>query len=669
MLLCMAMLMAFAVPAAAAEETNELGATFQAVLDQPEIEESSEDQTVVMTVKTSHPVIVDGMEIYVELDEPLTVAEVSGGEQIPGFDAGDYNKEDGIVSWSSPDAENVSGVTELIRVSITVPADTEPGTYTVGVSGIELTSDYGNIWESGAYAQTTLTIIDVPEVTSYCASLSTTTADVTRGDQVVVSVDVTHVNETIFHAGELVLSYDPAFLSLSEADCRLGGASVKAEEGNLTLEDYGAAKNCGSSVYVLVFDSLVNGNTEVELVSCAFSNQENAASGDLTEGVVYPASVAIAIGKKSYPVTLPAGISGSAYVVEGNDYTFTISDLNYDYADFEATVDEETVEIIDNGDGSYTVSSVNGELVITVNATPKSYNVSFIGSAAAEITGSQTAVYGSAYSFTVPTVTGWAYSLDDVSIDGASYTGYTVSGNTYTIPGAAITGDILISVNKSQVSTAVTVEGSGAGAAAGYAVAANVGQPYTLSITPEIGYNYTVTATMGGQPVELIQDGNNYTIASVSADIVFTVLRNAAVNQVSVSEFLSVSGAKIWLVKNGITVAEGKVPTYDGQPMFWSEAYGAYCCLVIAESLDGENAKAKIDIAEGAATALVYDKDVNMTGKVDANDAQLTYDLYNAVYSEFTDVVTMEKVLRADVNLDEKVNVEDAAAIIAFILT
>jgi hypothetical protein len=53
---------------------------------------------------------------------------------------------------------------------------------------------------------------------------------------------------------------------------------------------------------------------------------------------------------------------------------------------------------------------------------------------------------------------------------------------------------------------------------------------------------------------------------------------------------------------------------------------------------------------------------------VDANDAQLVYNMYNAMYSAFTEQVTMEKFLCADVNGDAVINVNDATAIINMLL-
>ena len=54
--------------------------------------------------------------------------------------------------------------------------------------------------------------------------------------------------------------------------------------------------------------------------------------------------------------------------------------------------------------------------------------------------------------------------------------------------------------------------------------------------------------------------------------------------------------------------------------------------------------------------------DVNMTNLVDINDAQLAYDLYNGKYEDFK-TINMHRFLNADVNVDRKITVADAAAI------
>ena len=68
------------------------------------------------------------------------------------------------------------------------------------------------------------------------------------------------------------------------------------------------------------------------------------------------------------------------------------------------------------------------------------------------------------------------------------------------------------------------------------------------------------------------------------------------------------------------------------------------------------------------ATQIGYDFDVNQTGAVDINDAQLTYDMYQAKkYVDFTDV-SMDRFLEADANGDKTVDVADATAVVAEVL-
>ena len=76
-------------------------------------------------------------------------------------------------------------------------------------------------------------------------------------------------------------------------------------------------------------------------------------------------------------------------------------------------------------------------------------------------------------------------------------------------------------------------------------------------------------------------------------------------------------------------------------------------------------AKAKEKIKESSSdrVTLAYDGDVNGTDKLDINDAQLVYNMYNAMYEDF-DTVYVKKFLEADMNGDGTVNVSDAAAVV-----
>ena len=85
------------------------------------------------------------------------------------------------------------------------------------------------------------------------------------------------------------------------------------------------------------------------------------------------------------------------------------------------------------------------------------------------------------------------------------------------------------------------------------------------------------------------------------------------------------------------------------------------------EALDVDALKAdvisKLALDDGTATTISQVYDVNKSSRMDINDAQLVYDIYNGTYFDFTKV-SMEKFLLADVNCDKMVNSADAVVIV-----
>ncbi len=253
---------------------------------------------------------------------------------------------------------------------------------------------------------------------------------------------------------------------------------------------------------------------------------------------------------------------------------------------------------------------------------------------------------------------------------------YIISGGTYTVPGSAITGELTVTVTATQQAantTQITFEGVDASVVVGGLVQyATNGQDFTFELNEEEGYVYTVM--LGDE--ELRPTDGIYTIPGAKINgtaLAITISREVYSfhPEVNVSQYIQLDGTVMWL----ITATEGDtVLAYgEGNTMFWSDKYNAYCWLVIsAESEDTVKQSAESTIiaaAEGTvATRVSYDRDVNQTGAVDINDAQLTYDMYQArLYSDFT-VVSMDKFLEADVNGDGCVNVEDAAAVVAQVI-
>lgn len=495
--------------------------------------------------------------------------------------------------------------------------------------------------------------------------------EITVGDTAPVNVNVYLEESNVFAAAEIVLQFDDAKLQFNEAASTLNGAAVKVENGLLTLENYGTDKSCGVGSYVLSFDALTDGEAQVTLVSAAFSEKENAVHSDLVVSQVSETGLTLIVQKQSVSVTLPEIFTGPTSVTLGQDYTFRAADsIHFDYAKISAIMGGESAVITDNQDGTYTIAAVSGPIIITGTRTPKQYSVSFAGNGAEDITdGAASAVYGTDYSFTMPSALGWSYYLESITVNGTALTEYSAESSVYTIPGSAITGAVIITVAKEQAEVIVTVEGSGASAAEGYAPSVQIGTDYTLTLHPLAGYQYTVTAAMGGETVEVTSSADNaYTVASVTADLVFTVERQVITTGLKISKFLTLDGTNMWLVLNQTGTAENNVPTYDGQPMYYAEKYQAYCWIVIAPTLEIEDAERKLGFTIGEAALLEEDMDVNRSGKVDANDAQLVYNMYNTMYDAFTNDVTVQKFLLADVNGDTLINVADATAIVESLL-
>lgn len=694
--LCFALCIGSLLPAQAA---NEKGITYSVALDKAEIAKTGVAQTVVMTLSASEAITTDSITLDVTMVDsgnakaPFTISAITSGDNTEEFSPAELNLETGKVTWSSDDAKTVSGIEKIAEVTFVIPADVTAGTYTVGIAGLVLSDNFGsNVWENGGSASTTLTITEEAAAEGYTAGISAENLNVEVGNVVKIPVAVTHDEEATFNACEIKVSYDNSVLTFSEEKSTLGTmegvkAGVKAENGVLTLEDYGEAKTCGTSVYVLAFDATAAAsNSKVELTYAAFNNATNAETKDLTvAAALFPASVTLNIANAALAVSIDSDMfTGEATVAYGDDYTFSLAENGeyYDYTDISATMDGQPATVLDNNDGTYTIENVTGVLEITAERTPKTFPVTFEGTGgadAADVDGNATsATYLTGYTFKMPAdTTENYYELGSITIGGAAYTDYTVSSGVYTIPGADVKGDVVFNIIKTAIPTdsvKVTIEGTGAGVASG-TTTIKKGEAYTLTLNPEAGYQYEVTAIMGGETATVVDnEDNTYTINNVSGAIVFTVTRSVDRSGVSVSseKYVKVDGLVVWLVTNTTEVADGKVPTYDGQKMFWSDKYnggqGAYCYLVVADTLSVDDAMGKLDIASGTKTAVDYGMDVNMTGKVDASDAQLTYNIYNAMYNGFTETVTMEKYLRADVNADAVINVNDAAAIVTNIL-
>ena len=387
-------------------------------------------------------------------------------------------------------------------------------------------------------------------------------------------------------------------------------------------------------------------------------------------------TVEIVTGKKTYSVTFTgsgaADANGANTAKHGEDYAFTITrDADYNYT-VTATIGGRDVAVT----GEYVISGeyVTGDITIVITRTEKSeeetmrsvtayLNDSADGTAMAKVAkNAQSYVFGNPYEQTAKAVR--------ATVNGNEATVTANEDGTWTIPGT-FAGNVEIyfagvySVTRPE---AITGEAT-----------AEYGRDYTFTV-PAAYAAGKPTATIGGEDYAL-SDGT----ADENGNIVYTIPGNAikgdiaislpdAVPQVEVNLYFKAEDANgearnVYVVtaKPSAPMAEGRVFAYGGNAMYWSDEYQAYAYLVsTGEALTAETATAQVTLIDGAKQTIDYSGDVNLSGTTDLNDAQLVYDLYNASYYDFS-VVSMEKMLRADVSRDRKIDVSDVAAIVAIV--
>ena len=299
----------------------------------------------------------------------------------------------------------------------------------------------------------------------------------------------------------------PAYVTVSEPKTEGNQTYVNASTMDPTSR--GQTLNAGPIVK-LTFTAKANITPQEASFTAAFENCRLSDNTYPTHGVGPAANVIVTC---DYSVTLPEGFNGAATVGHGKDYTFTAQqDPHYDYSFTGSTMGGQSVSVSKNDDGSFTVSNVTGDLVIRSDRTPKTYTVTVTGNGAADATAAATADYATNYIFTLNKAAGYDYTVA-ATIGGKDCTpALAADGETYTILGTSITGNIVIHVTKTQkapTTTAITFTGTGSGdVAGGMSQTATNGQDFTFTINEKAGYTYTVK--LGGETLTKVNGG--YTI-------------------------------------------------------------------------------------------------------------------------------------------------------------
>lgn len=481
-------------------------------------------------------------------------------------------------------------------------------------------------------------------------------------------------------------SYDAEKLDFANA--AIGNSSEtpaiindNSDAGLLTIGGYGEPRS--DSSIMLNFTVKAAGEATVKLVKAQMDVRANAAKDAQTASVPAGQSNTVTILCGGFPVVLPDCATGAAYVTANGDYTFT-ANPGYDYG-FSATVNDEYIDVIDNGDGSYTVENVTGKLVISANSTPtiKTYAVTVEGDGSGDVSASTSATHGLDYTFTVTQAANYDYAVA-VTVNGQPVTcTVSSSGNnayTYTIPAKSVTGPVVITVKKAPQSGTTQIVLTGSGAAdvwkgvTSYTVKS--GEAFTFGINHQEGFDYTITV-MAGEKTLTLQRNENASTYTIPGDyikggiIMVSITKTAQLAMtVDAAEYVKlINGNAVWLIT---AVPETKLPAtkslyYGDTAMFWSEKYEAYAWLLVDKGTAAgiaATAKSAISVKGNSTVSVSYGGDVNGTGHIDINDAQYVYDLYNAKHS----ALDMEKFLRCDVNGNREVSVDDVQAVVSLLL-
>lgn len=532
-----------------------------------------------------------------------------------------------------------------------------------------------------------------PEPTKgYTVAASAVSTSVIVGNDAQVTLAINNKDAATYNAYYMEVSYDTGVLTYKSINT---DASVTDSSGTLKIAGYGSDRTCGIDNIVLTFTGKAVGETKVTVTSAKVDAKANAAEKDALDATITNAEAAITVG--GYQVTLPDAFTGAGTANPGEDYTFTAKDTSKKYDFTGSTMNGETVEIIDNGGGSYTVKNVTGVLVIKATEKAGKVTINLSGDAVDTITqkswGTATEVdAGTALWFMAQPESGKELV---VTVNGEVVAGMNMQAfMRYNITADKVTGtELNIVVSYKSSTDTITIIGSGDAwndvdhdSSIGWDESGKVTDKTsaTLNIKPATGKtidDYAVT--INGVTQSLTQTGRgpriSYMVTFVPADeavdgkIAIDVSYKKAAEPtitVDVSEYVKLNGQSIFLITaTGENMADGQVLAYGDNQMYWSAKYneskGAYAWLVISNKTLEEiktAAAAQVKAVTGTKVEIAYTGDVNLTGNVDINDAQLVWNMYNAEYSDFT-TVNVRKFLEADMTADGTLDTSDAVAV------
>ena len=545
----------------------------------------------------------------------------------------------------------------------------------------------------------------IPTATGYTVSMGAD-QQVAAGQQVRIPVTVASGEKGItgFNAYDMTFTYDPTALTLNTKTGDAANLTVEDNDGTVRVHRYGATQALGEAL-ALDFTAKKAATSTVTLTAAKFDIDANSINFDALDAAISDADTVV--NANNFTVTLPDAFTSdeTRLVPNGGSFTFKPVDSHYTYTFTVKMGDTVTEGLTFGANDTYTIGNISGNVEVTCTGkTPKQYDVKYKIDEDVEqdvTKGPETVTYLNDYSFAVTPRAGYSYRVI-YSVDNGDPFVHTViavpTANddgtlTYTIPGKEIVGGVEIWIDPNTESgIPVVFTGNGVeDAASGNASSMGKNMPYYFTLNQRESCDYTVTAyyqplatpTASKRPATVRSLGNGkYVVEAVNYNDYLYVYAHSwnlvvkvekvshSAEEVTVSKYLELNDKTMMLVTVKGTPENGSAFTYDGNTMYKVEGYGTdwYAWLVILEkdqTLTKEDAAAKVAVsAADNVVTIANGYDVNMTGVVDINDAQLVYDIYNGTYGDFGKV-SMEKFLRADVNASKNVDSADAVAIVS----
>lgn len=568
--------------------------------------------------------------------------------------------------------------------------------------------------EISASDMQTYSVTITPPAPGYQVSVPKSISAGVNGETIVpvavhlTEADGTHSASNTFNAYSFTVTYDTAKLrykSIAPTDAEV------TELGNGKLKIAGTshhAINGSDTAFKLTFETFTAvGATKVTVSDAKIDDKANAIDKDAPLAKAGNLTTTVTVG--GYSVTLPEGFEGAGSAAAGEDYTFKVTDGKaYTVT---ATVDGIPVPVTKN-ETTYTIAAlyVTGKIVVAAKEKAM-VTVKVDNKGDGTITGLDDGIpEGEDVTFTVTSPLdknpiAYTVKVGEVEIAASGVEIADQKGPrkaytyTYTIPGSMVKGDIItVTVEKarSDVWTLIKTGNGWADAELTYTIEDDATVYTAGSTIPKTAKTVTVSIPKSDKRTYTVRYGLDSTASSSLAqvdagdkwtytytagestfswfylDITYTEKADFAADEVV--EYLKLgtdaSAKTMWLV-----LCSGKTNGYltcsygeNTAPMYYSEKYQAWAYLVIS----GDNAEAVknsvkiMNVDESAGKKTVdYSGDVNMTGGVDINDAQLIVNMYNADYTGFAGNVTMEKFLRADMDGSKVVDNTDVLKIIA----